>query len=64
MKRGGFKEDEGIPMNERSSTRMTASEVRADGDRLWHALELAEVLTELGTSGEGLDSAEAHAASC
>ena len=45
-------------MNERPGARMTASD-RADGVRPWHALELAEVLTEFGTSEVGLDPEEA-----
>ena len=46
-------------MNEQSGTGMTAREVHADGVHPWHALDIAEVLTGLDTSEEGLDSAEA-----
>ncbi|MEP9356920.1 HAD-IC family P-type ATPase [Xanthobacter sp. KR7-65] len=46
-------------MNERLGVRMTASEVCTDGFRHWHALELEEVFTELDTSEDGLDPAEA-----
>ena len=46
-------------MNERFGAGNTASEVLPNDVRPWHALELAEVFTELHSSGEGLDPAEA-----
>lgn len=46
-------------MNDQIGARMTASEVRADAVRPWHALDLAEVLTGLDTSEDGLDPSEA-----